>query len=311
MKIAVIGTGAMGSIYAARLSEGGHEVWAVDTWADHVVAMTANGLRVDGPAGTVLARTLSATTDLAEAGVCDLYVIATKAAGVAPAARAIAALDDPAPLVLTIQNGLGAGERLAAHLPGTGILLGVAEAFGASMVGPGHARHTSEKLIRIGEMAGGASDRLDRVAEVWRDGGFEVATFTDITRLIWEKFLCNVTLSGPCTIFGCTVADLRAYPDRWAVALGCMDEAYRVGQARGVTFGFDDAVAYVTEFAIRVGDAKPSMLQDHEAGRLSELDAINGAVPPMAAVLGLATPYNDTVCATIRAREARFAGPGA
>ncbi|MCE8514977.1 2-dehydropantoate 2-reductase [Ruegeria pomeroyi] len=308
MKIAIVGCGAMGSIYAARLAEAGHQVRAVDMWTEHVAAINAGGLRVDGPSGTLLSRQVEAMEDLSRAGPCDLYILATKAAGVEPAARAIAATMPEHALVLTIQNGLGAGERIARHLPADRVLLGVAEGFGAAMVGPGHARHTAMKLIRLGAMTGGDDPRLEQVAGIWRSGGFEVETFADIDRLIWEKLLCNVTLSAPCTAFGCTVADLRADPERWAVALGCMAEAYAVGRARGVAFSFDDPVAYVTAFAERVGTAKPSMLQDHEAGRRSELEAINGAIPPLGAALGIPTPYNDTLCAVIRAREAAFEG---
>lgn len=175
-----------------------------------------------------------------------------------------------------------------------------------SMAGPGHARHTSMKLIRLGRMGGGPDPRLDGVAEAWRSAGFEVETFEDIDRLIWDKLLCNVTLSAPCTAFRCNVAELRADPEKWAVALGCMREAHAVGQARGVAFSFDDAEAYVTAFADRVGRAKPSMLQDHEAGRRSELDAINGAIPPLGAGLGIPTPHNRTLTAVLRAVEARF-----
>lgn len=308
MKIAVVGTGAMGSIYAARLAEAGHEVWAIDTWADHVAAMNAGGLRVDGPQGTVVAKSVNARTDITEAAACELYIIATKASGVESAAKAAAGVMPAGAIVLTIQNGLGAGERIAAHLPTGQILLGVAEGFGASMAGPGHAKHTAMKLIRLGRMGGGADPRLEEVASVWRSGGFDVETFDDIDRLIWEKLLCNVTLSGPCTIFGCNVAELCAAPDRWSVALGCMREAYAVGTRLDVAFSFDDPVAYVTAFAERVGTAKPSMLQDHEAGRVSELDAINGAIPPLGARQGIPTPYNNTVSAVIRAREAAFGG---
>jgi 2-dehydropantoate 2-reductase len=306
MKIAIVGTGAMGSIYAARLSQGGHEVWAIDTWADHVRAINENGLQVDGPAGTIVAKGLRATSQMADAGLCDLYVIATKAAGVAPAAQAVAEVMGPDSMVLTIQNGLGAAERIAAALPEERILLGVAEGFGAAMEGPGHARHSAMKLMRFGEFGGGASDRLEALAQAWRDGGFEVATFEDITRLIWEKFLCNVALAGPCTAFGCNVVELRADPERWAVALGCMREAWAAGQALGVDFHIDDPETYVDDFARAVGTARPSMLQDHMARRRSELDAINGAVLPLGRKLGQATPYNDTICAVLRAREEGF-----
>lgn len=308
MKIAIIGTGAMGSIYAARLAEAGHDVWAVDMWEAHVDAINAQGLRVEGPDGVILSKSLRATRQLSDAGPCDLYVIATKASGVATSAQAIAKAIPANAVVLTIQNGLGAGERIAAHLPAHHVMLGVAEGFGASMAGPGTARHTSMKQIRLGMMSGGADPRLEEVANVWRSGGFTIETYEDIEQLIWEKLLCNVTLSGPCTIFGCNVAELRADPERWQVALGCMREAYAVGRTKGVEFSFDDADAYVTAFAERVGTAKPSMLQDFEAGRLSELDAINGAIPPLASQFDIPTPYNNTVCAVIRAHEARLKG---
>ena len=165
------------------------------------------------------------------------------------------------------------------------------------------------KQIRLGMMNGGAGPRVEQVADVWRAAGFAVGTYEDMAQLIWEKLLCNVTLSGPCTAFGCNVCrPAGRIPSNGRWALGCMHEAHAVGRARNVAFSFDDPVAYVTTFAERVGTAKPSMLQDHEAGRLSELDAINGAIPPLARALGIPTPYNSTICAVIRARETEFEG---
>lgn len=307
MKIAVIGTGAMGSIYAALLADAGHEVWAVDTWAEHIEAIGSKGLRVEGPRGDHTVDTVHATTEVAEAGTCDLYIIATKASGVGSAASAIAPHLAPHSLVLTIQNGLGAGDRIAEHLPTENVLLGVAEGFGASMVGPGHAHHNAMRLIRIGEMRGGGSERLEQLVELWRGAGFEVAGFEDIDQLIWEKFMCNATLSGPCTVFGCTVGEVMDDPARWEVALGCTREVFAIGTDLGIEFSFDDPVAYITEFATPLRGALPSMLQDHLAQRPSEIDAINGMVPILGRRVGIPTPYNDTVTAVIRATEARWA----
>lgn len=306
MKIAVVGTGAMGSIYAALLAEGGNEVWAVDTWAEHVEVIRSKGLRVEGASGDTTVAGINAVTTVAEAGACELYVIATKASGVGPAAEAISATMRPGSLVLTIQNGLGAGERIAEFMPTDNVLLGVADGFGASMVGPGHVTHTAMKLIRLGEMTGGMTDRLRSVETLWREAGFSVEAFEDINQLIWEKFLCNVTLSGSCTAFDCTVAELLADPERWVVALGCMREAYEIGLAKKIPFSFENPEEYVTRFAEAVGDARPSMLQDHMAGRLSELDAINGRVPILGSEVGIATPYNETISAVVRARERAF-----
>ena len=304
MKIAVVGTGAMGSIYAALLAEAGNEVWAIDTWAEHVAAINATGLRVHGASGDRTVTSIRASTSVADAAGCELYIVATKADGVGSAARAIAASAPSDAVVLTIQNGLGAFDRIAEFLPGERVLLGVAQGFGASMVGPGDAHHNGMKLIRLGEPAGGISERLERVVQVWQHAGFEVEAFEDIEQLIWEKFICNVALSGPCTVMNCTVGELMDDPERWSVALGCMDEAYRVGLAGGVRFSFDDQVGYVTEFASGLRGARPSMLLDRLAGRRSEIDAINGQVCVRGRAVGVATPYNDTVAAVVRALEA-------
>lgn len=305
MRIAVVGTGAMGSVYAALLADAGHEVRAVDTWAEHVAAINASGLRVEGASGDRIVR-MRAVTDVAQAGACDLYILATKASGVGAAARAITPHMHADSLVLTIQNGLGAGERIAEHMPVANVLLGVAEGFGASMRGPGHAHHNGMKLIRIGEMAGGRMDRAEAVAQVWRDAGFDVKAYPDIDQLIWEKYVCNCTFSAPCTAFDCTIGELMAAPDRWAVALGCARETYALGLAQGVAFSYDDPVAYVTDFGARMPDARPSMLLDHHAGRRSEIDALNGMAPVLGARYGVKTPYNEALSAVVRAREARF-----
>ncbi len=306
MKIAIIGTGAMGSIYAALLADAGHEVWAVDTWAEHLAAIRETGLRLEGASGDRLVTTLRTASDPAEVGRADLFVIATKASGVGAAAEAVAPLCDGESLVLTIQNGLGAGERITRVLPGERVLLGVAEGFGASMVGPGHAHHNAMRRIRIGELKGGMTERLERLVGLWRQAGFTAEAYADIEQLIWEKFLCNVTFSAPCTVFDCNIAALMDDPARWEIALGCMREAYAVGREKGVNFSFADPEAYVTTFGRSMPEAHPSMLLDHRAGRRSEVDAINGQVPVQAEALGLDAPYNKTLAAIVRDREARF-----
>ena len=305
-KIAIIGTGAMGSIYAVMMAEAGHDVWAIDSWADHVEAINAKGLRLEGVSGDRNVTAIKAATDLAAAGTCDLYVIATKASGVGAAARAVAGVMGPHSLVLTIQNGLGAADRIAAHMPVDNVLLGVADGFGASMRGPGHAHHNAMRMIRLGEISGGMTDRLRDLETLWQQAGFTARAFDDITQLIWEKFVCNVTLSAPCTTFDCNVGALMANDAAWMVALACAREAYQCGLAEGVNFSFQDVETYVTDFATLMPDASPSLRLDHLAGRTSEIDAINGMVPVIGARHGIATPVNETLSALVRAREAAF-----
>ncbi len=306
MKIAIIGTGAMGSVYAALLADAGNEIHAVDLWQAHVDAINTTGLRVTGASGDRTVTSIQATRNLADVGACDLYIIATKASGVGSAAKAIAPLMRPDSLVLTIQNGLGSGERIAQYMPTDNVLLGVADGFGAAMKDPGHAHHNSMKLIRLGEMNGGLTARLDTLTQVWVAAGFNAKAFADINQLIWEKYLCNVTLSGPCTVFDCTLGELMANETWWHIALGCTQEAYRLGQAKHINFAFDDPIDYVTAFASRMPQARPSMLLDHHAKRRSEIDAINGMAVELGQQLGIPTPYNETISAMVRRLEEKF-----
>jgi 2-dehydropantoate 2-reductase len=305
-KIAIVGAGAMGSVYAGLLGRAGHEVWAIDVWQSHIDAVREHGLRVSGASGDYVVKTLNTAGTPEEAGACDLWVIATKAQDVEAVSARIAPLLTPDSIVMAFQNGLGAGERVARHLPADRVVIGIAEGFGSSIPRPGHVHHEGMRLIRIGEMHGGISERVQRIEGVWKEAGFNVKAFADIENMIWEKFLCNVTLSAPTAAFDVTVGQLMADRDAWAIALGCTMEAYRLGIAQGVVFSFDDPIRYVSEFAATIPDASPSMRLDQLAHRRSEVDVINGQVVALSPQYGLTAPYNETLCAIIRRRELAF-----
>lgn len=306
MKVAIFGVGAMGSIYAAKFAEAGLDVVAIDPWSEHIEAIAQRGLRLVGPDGDRVVRGITASTDVDLASGAELFVIATKAAGVGDAACAIRSVKTSDATVLTIQNGLGAGERICKFLPDASVLLGVADGFGAAVSGPGHVRHTAMKLIRLGEMTGGLTPRLESIAGVWKQAGFQVQAFEDIHQLVWEKLLCNVTLSAPCTVHECSVGELMDDPATWAEALDCMNETYACGLAAGIGFSFSDPLAYVTAFAELVRHASPSMRLDHLASRPSEIDFINGAIPELGRKYGIPTPVNERLSSEVRVREAAF-----
>jgi 2-dehydropantoate 2-reductase len=305
MKIAIVGCGAMGSVYAALLGAAGHEVWAIDAWREHVEAMRANGLRLEGASGDRTVR-IHASTEAAQAGPCELVIIATKAMHVEQAAQAARAIVGPETLVLSIQNGLGGPDTAARVLGRERVMVGVVGGFGASMRGPGHAHHNGWELVRLGELSGPVSPRLEKVAEVWRSGGFKVKCFDDIDQLIWEKLICNVCFSGTCAMTELTVGQVMEDVDAWEVASGCAKEAYAVARAKNVKLDFDEPVAYVRNFGSKIPNARPSMLLDHLAGRMSEIDAINGAIPVAGKALGVPTPYNTVVSGLVRAKERRM-----
>ena len=304
MKIAVIGTGAMGSIYAARFSRAGHEVVAIDIWQDHVNYINRNGLFIDGPDGQIIAKNIKASTKFSDLKGCHFYIIATKAMKLEESIKSLKDWINLNSPIITIQNGLGAGDIILRHMPENNIILGVAEGFGASLQRPGHVTHTANKQIRLGSISKISSEKeLRNIVDTWRSGGLKTEIYKNIEQLIWEKLLCNVTLSGPCSIFGCNVNELFNNQEYWNFALNCMQEAYSVGLSMGIPFSFEDPVAYVSDFAKRVGSAKPSMLQDYENKKKTEIDFINGAIPPLGAKSKIPTPFNDHVCRIIREAE--------
>jgi 2-dehydropantoate 2-reductase len=310
MRIAIIGVGAMGSVYAALLAdEGRHEVIAVDSWKEHVDRINSHGLRVEGASGDRTVRLAAATTSAADVRDADLVVIATKYDGVESAARDALAIAKPDAPILTIQNGVGSADRVAEVAGSARVLIGVVGGFGASMKGPGHAHHNGMEFVRIGEMDGGMTARLSSVKAAWEAGGFKVLVFDDIHRMIWEKLICNCTYSGPCAMTGLTVGGLQASPSGWSVAAACASEAFHVARAKGIKLEFDDPVRYVWAFGQKILGARPSMLLDHMAGRRAEIDNINGAIPREGAKAGIATPVNSLVVALLKAKESGFAKP--
>ncbi len=306
MKIGIVGTGAMGCVYAALLGDAGNEVWAVDSWAEHVAAMAEDGLTLEGASGTRTVR-LNATTDPAAAGQCELVIIATKAMDVAAAAEAARPMLGPNTTVLTIQNGLGSAAKVAGILGPERVVLGVVGGFGASITAPGKAHHNGMQLVRLGELNRPVSERVEKLAELWRAGGFTVKCFDDMDQLVWEKLICNCAFSASAALTGWTVGEIIADKDAWSVAGACALEAYLVARASNIRLDFDDPLSYVRDFGAKIPDARPSMLLDHLAGRRSEIDAINGAIAPAAARVGVKAPVNETVSALVRAKEKTFA----
>jgi 2-dehydropantoate 2-reductase len=302
VRIAIVGAGAMGSVYAGLLGDVGNEVWAIDPWEEHVAAIREHGLRVEGASGDRTVR-VTATSDASEVGEVELVVIATKAMDVRSAAEAARVLLGPETAVLSIQNGLGSPEVVADVVGADRVVVGIAGGFGASVVSPGHVHHHGMEVVRLGEPGRPVSPRVKRIAQAWREAGFTVQTEDDVERLVWEKLICNVCFSGTCTVLERTIGEVLDDEQAWSVASSCAQEAHVVAVASGVALSFADAVAHVAAFGERIRDARPSMLLDRLAGRPSEIDVINGAIPPRAAALGVEAPVNATITALVKAGE--------
>lgn len=304
-RVAVVGCGAMGSVYAGLMAAAGHEVFGITLWRDHAEAMSRQGLRVEGASGDRVARVQGSTTTDG-IGACDLVIIATKAFDVEGAARASLPLLGEETVVQTIQNGLGSADRVAAVVGAGRLAVGVVGGFGASMRASGHVHHNGMEMVRFGAYAGLPRQHLEAAATIWESAGFRVALFDDIARMVWEKLIMNVAFSGTSALTGLTVGAIMADADAWKVARGCLEEALAVAAASGIRLDVGDPIAHVQRLGSKIADARPSLLLDHLARRPAEIDAINGAIPRLGRQCGVPTPVNETVVALLKARERTF-----
>ena len=256
-KVAIVGCGAMGSVYAGLMQLAGHEVHGVCLWPDHVDAVNAHGLRVTGASGDHTVRLASMATTTDRIGVCDLVIIATKVFDVDAAAASCRPLVGPATVVQTIQNGLGSPEKVAQILGPDRLAIGVVGGFGASVPEPGVAHHHGMEMIRFGSFAALPRPDLEASAEVWSSSGFTVQLFDDTDQMVWEKFVMNVAFSGTTCATGLTIGEVMSNPSAWAVAEACAREAVAVAQAAGITLDVGDPIEHVRTLGGKIPNAAP------------------------------------------------------
>jgi len=304
MRIAVIGCGAMGSIYAAKLAAAGNDVVAIDSDQASINQIARHGLRVTGP-GSDQVVPLRAST-VAPAEMMDLVVLAVKAADVTPGARQALPMLGASTPVLTIQNGLGSAQTVAGIVGDQRVAVGIASGFGAARIAPGHVHHNAMRAMRFGAYSSLPYATVESIARAWTDAGFDAAAVTDIAAMQWEKLMCNVAYSAPCALSGMTVGQVMDDPEMGLVSRAAATEAWTVARASAIAITVTDPVAHVRDFAAHMPDAKPSALLDHEARRVSEIDVINGAVPRQGARVGVEAPVNATLTAVVKSIERRW-----
>ena len=305
--VVIIGAGAMGSVYAGLMQDAGHEVHGVCLWPDHVAAVTRDGLRVIGASGDRRVRlaSMSMSTEGLEVQP-DLLIIATKSFDVEEAARSALQLVGPHTVIQTIQNGLGASQRVAAIMGEQRLAIGVVGGFGASVPEPGTTHHNGMEMIRFGSYSVLPRADLESSAEIWRSAGFTAKVFEDTEQMVWEKFIMNVAFSGTTCATGLTIGEVMANESSWWVARSCCEEAIAVARAKGITLDVGDPIEHVRALGAKIPAARPSMLLDSTLRRRCEVDAINGAVVVEGRRLGVPTPVNEAVSNLIRARELTY-----
>jgi 2-dehydropantoate 2-reductase len=312
MKICIIGVGAIGGLLAVKLAEAGEEVSVVARGA-HLDAIRRDGLKLIEGTSETTAR-VAAGTRVAELGPQDCLVLGVKAHQVADIAAEIPARLGPDTTILTAQNGIpwwyfckhggrhegrrleavDPGGRIAASLPVDRVIGSVVYPAG-EIVAPGIIRHIEGHRFSLGELDGATTPRIAALSEAFGRAGFKAPVSSDIRSEIWLKLWGNATLNPVSALSHATLEDICRFAPSRALIAGMMAEVKDVAEALGVRFriSIDKRIAG----AEAIGAHKTSMLQDVEAGRAPEIEALLGAVLEIARLVGVATPRLEAVYA--------------
>jgi len=317
MKVAIIGAGAIGGYVGVKLALAGNDVTFIVRGAN-LAAIRAHGMKLVMADGSEhVARNVQATNDYAEAGPQDLVILAMKAHQVEAVARDVPQLFGPDTAVVTMQNGIPywyfhahggalAGTRVESVDP-TGIVgdcipaqrvIGCVVYPASELIAPGVVRHIEGDRFPLGELDGSSSERVNRISACFAAAGFKAPVLDDIRAEIWLKLWGNLTFNPISSLSHATLVDICQYPLTRELAASMMREAQAVAHKLGIEFRvtLEKRIAG----AEKVGKHKTSMLQDVEAGRAPEIDALVGAVVELARLTDTPTPHIDTVYSLVK-----------
>lgn len=304
MKVAVVGAGAMGCLYAAALHRAGGEVTLVDVNAEHIAAINERGLELDTRAG-VETLPLPAVRPEQASALADLIVLFTKTFHTDVALAGVKAIIGPATHVLTLQNGLGNDEAVARHVARERVIAGVST-LPSDLVGPGRVRSHGEGGSKIYPALGGDPAFAQEVADTLTKGGLPTHLEPDIQAAIWSKAIFNAAMNTLCALTRRTPGFLGAHDESKAMIRAVVLEGASAAKAAGVAIDvqpiLDLTVVSVTDHA----DHEASMLQDVKAGRPTEVDAINGAIVRAAHEAGVAVPVTETLWRLVKLEDAKL-----
>jgi 2-dehydropantoate 2-reductase len=317
MKIAVIGAGAIGGYVGVKLALAGEDVTFMVRGAN-LDAIRSHGMKLVMQDGTEhVADSVKATNDYDAAGPQDVVVLAVKAHQVEAVAQDLPKLFGPRTAVVTMQNGIpfwyfhkhggpleGSTVRsvdpngvLARWLPAERVI-GCVVYPAAELVRPGVVRHIEGERFPLGELDGSSSERVNRISACFTAAGFKAPVLDNIRSEIWLKLWGNLTFNPISSLTHSTLVDICQYAPSREVAANMMREAQAVAHKLGIEFrvSLDKRIAG----AEKVGKHKTSMLQDVEAGRAPEVDALVGSVAELGHLTRTPTPHIDTVFALVK-----------
>lgn len=300
MKIAIVGAGAMGCLYGAKLSAiPENQVFLLDVWKEHIESINANGLMIEDQGEVVTYNNVKAYSHAVDLGTCDLVLVFVKSTLTNEAIKGNKAVFGPNTIALTLQNGLGNIDIISQEIGEKNVIAGTT-AHGATMLGPGKIRHAGIGKTIIGELDGSSSSRIEMVTETLNKAGMDTDISSNVIGLVWDKLLVNVGINALTGITKLHNGDLLKYPEIEEILEDAVKEGLMVAKEKGIKLGFVDPISHTKDVCMATASNKSSMLQDVLNQKRTEIEMINGAIVNEGKVVNVDTPVNKVLTNLIR-----------
>ena len=301
MRFCVVGAGAMGGVYGLSLIDAGYEVDFLDVNLDHIKSVKKDGFRISGIGGQRVQKVNISAHENDFVNSADVVLFQAHTTGTKSAANSVATVLKPDGWVITLQNGIGNIEALSAVLGEERVVGGISY-HSAALEDLGHVSHTNGGATFIGELNGAISKRVKDLAEAFKKASLSPEITTDILGVIWGKFVVNCGINPLCAVTGLRSGEIARNNAAAEMQTKILEEIMAVVEAKGIKLPNNDMITYVKRLT-RARYNKPSMQQHIEAGRLTEIDALNGALVSEAKSLNISVPFNEALVNLVKARE--------
>jgi len=301
MKILVMGAGAVGGYFGARLYSAGNEVFLVAR-GKHLKAIRKKGLCVKSIKGD-LHIPIQASDEPSEFGIVDMILLTVKSQDTGHALSLIKQNVGLDTFILTLQNGVENEEKISQAYGGERTLGGAAY-IGVRLDSPGCIIHSALGRVAIGSpfTEGPSEERIREIVRVFRDAGIPAKVSEDIMKTKWAKLVWNAAFNPVSVLTGLTTHSITESPELRELLTGIMKEVIAVAVADGYELNEKEMLEKTFCLTEGVSDVKTSMLQDFERGRPLEIDALNGVVVRKGKENGVPVPLNTAVVGLIMAR---------
>jgi 2-dehydropantoate 2-reductase len=298
MKILIMGTGGVGGYYGGLLAQQGNDVTFISRGA-HLYTIRHEGLKVKSVHGDFTVSPAHATDDPANVGPVDLVLFCVKTYHTEEAAESIQPAVGPQTVVLSLQNGVDAAERIG-KVVGPEHVIGGATWLSSAVEEPGVIKQISQfRRIVFGELAGGRSERIESIFKVLNQTGITVEISEDVRKVLWTKLVFITAVSSIGSLTRLPMGDYRSVPETRSLLTKAMQEVESLARAQGVNLDGDVVQKWLEFIDNAAPHIKPSMQLDVEAGHRTELESMIGVVGRKGRELDIPTPVADFVYASL------------